>query len=238
MEWADGLELGYYDQQLSGLDPSATIIEEIRSLDMKPTDGELRSYLAMFLFSGDDVFKKVESLSGGEKSRLALAKLIYEGPALLALDEPTNHLDIASREALESALLEYPGTILFVTHDRYLARKIATHLMYIEDQRAYTLEGRPASRPLAETAAASQPVSAAPGSGMSKNRRDKLQSTVKQIEENISQLETELKNLEDGFANPDPAMNWESAHRRHAAIREELEKLYTELSSQWEQMGL
>jgi ATP-binding cassette subfamily F protein 3 len=249
MEWADALELGYYDQQLSGLDPNATIIEEIRSLDMKPTDGELRSYLAMFLFSGDDVFKKVESLSGGEKSRLALAKLIYEGPALLALDEPTNHLDIASREALESALLEYPGTILFVTHDRYLARKIATHLMYIEDQRAYTfdrlsafeewlMEGKSTGQPMADAAAAMQPASSAPASGMSKNRRDKLQSAVKQIEENISQLETELKNLEEGFANPDPAMNWESAHRRHAAIREELENLYTELSSHWEQMGL
>jgi ATP-binding cassette subfamily F protein 3 len=249
MEWADGLELGYYDQQLSGLDPNATIIEEIRSLDMKPTDGELRSYLAMFLFSGDDVFKKVESLSGGEKSRLALAKIIFEGPALLALDEPTNHLDIASREALESALLEYPGTILFVTHDRYLARKIATHLMYIEDQRAYTfdrlsafeewlMDGRPAAQPLAETAAVAQPASAAPVSSMSKNRRDKLQTAVKQIEENISRLETELKNLEEGFASPDPAMDWESAHRRHAGIREELEVLYTELASQWEQMGL
>jgi ATP-binding cassette subfamily F protein 3 len=250
MEWSDGLELGYYDQQLSGLDPNATIIEEIRSLDMKPTDGELRSYLAMFLFSGEDVFKKVESLSGGEKSRLALAKLIYEGPALLALDEPTNHLDIASREALESALLEYPGTILFVTHDRYLARKIATHLMYIEDQRAYTFdrlsafeewlaEGRSAGRSLADTATVSLSASAAPVvSGMSKNRRDKLQNTVKQIEESISKLEAELKNLEDGFAKPDPAMNWESAHRRHAAVRDELEKLYTELASQWEQMGL
>ena len=248
MEWADGLELGYYDQQLSGLDPTATIIEEIRSLDMKPTDGELRSYLAMFLFSGDDVFKKIDSLSGGEKSRLALAKLIYEGPALLALDEPTNHLDIASREALESALLEYPGTILFVTHDRYLARKIATHLMYIEDQRAYTfdrlsafeewlMEGRRAGQPIVEMAAATQPASATPAGGMSKNRRDKLQTSVKQIEENISRLETELKSLEDGFANPDPAMNWESAHRRHAAIREELEKLYSELAGQWEQMG-
>jgi ATP-binding cassette subfamily F protein 3 len=192
----------------------------------------------------------VESLSGGEKSRLALAKLIYEGPALLALDEPTNHLDIASREALESALLEYPGTILFVTHDRYLARKIATHLMYIEDRQAYTfdrlsafeewlMEGKQAGRSLAESAPVSPPASAATVvSGMSKNRRDKLQNTVKQIEENISKLETELKNLEEGFANPDPRMNWESAHRRHAAVRDELEKLYTELADQWEQMGL
>jgi ATP-binding cassette, subfamily F, member 3 len=259
MEWSENLELGYYDQQLSGLDPASTILEEIRSLDMKPTDGELRSYLAMFLFSGEDIFKKVESLSGGEKSRLALAKLIYEGPALLALDEPTNHLDIVSREALESALLEYPGTILFVTHDRYLAKKIATHLMYIEGQKAYTfdrlsafeewlvegktegkLEGKPVAQPAAEAAAAAPRTSGQAGqaTAMSKNRRDKLQNEVKQIEENISRLEAELKNLEEGFANPDPTLNWEAAHRRHAAIREELETLYATLADQWEQMGL
>ena len=253
MEWSENLELGYYDQQLSGLDPAATILEEIRSLDMKPTDGELRSYLAMFLFSGDDIFKKVESLSGGEKSRLALAKLIYEGPALLALDEPTNHLDIASREALESALLEYPGTILFVTHDRYLAKKIATHLMYIEGGKAYTFDrlsafeewlmegktdGKPASQLAAEATAAASRTPTGPAPAMSKNRRDKLQNEVKQIEENISQLEAELKNLEEGFANPDPALNWEAAHRRHAAIGAELETLYATLSDQWEQMGL
>jgi exonuclease VII small subunit len=100
------------------------------------------------------------------------------------------------------------------------------------------MEGRPASQLLVETAAATQPASTAPVSSMSKNRRDKLQTSVKQIEENISQLEAELKNLEEGFANPDPAMNWESAHRRHAAIRQELEKLYSDLASQWEQMGL
>jgi len=249
MEWAEGLELGYYDQQLSGLNPSATILEEIRSLDMKPTDGELRSYLAMFLFSGDDVLKRVESLSGGEKSRLALAKIIFEGPALLALDEPTNHLDIASREALESALLEYPGTILFVTHDRYLAQKLATHIMYIEDQKAHTfdrlsafeewlMEGRAPARPATAAASAEQQAAAAQAQGMSKNRRDKLQNAVKQIEENISQLETELKNLEEGFANPDPEMNWQSAQRRHATIKEELDTLYATLAEQWEQMGL
>src|SRR5207248_6257239 len=90
--------------------------------------------------NGEDVFKSVGALSGGEKSRLTLARIIYAGPQLLALDEPTNHLDIASREALETALMEYPGTILFVTHDRYLVQKIATHLMYIEEGRAYTFD--------------------------------------------------------------------------------------------------
>jgi ATP-binding cassette subfamily F protein 3 len=250
MEWSEGLELGYYDQQLSGLDPNAAIIEEIRSLDMRPTDGELRAYLAMFLFSGEDVFKKVESLSGGEKSRLALAKIIYEGPALLALDEPTNHLDIASREALEGALLEYPGTILFVTHDRYLAEKIATHLLYIEDQRAYTFdrlsafeawlsEGQPRGGVDASLTPSAVPLSAPEKpSAMSKNRRDKLELEVKQLEENISVLETELKVLEAGFANPAPEMNWETAHRRHAEIGAQLEMLYAELAHRWEQAGL
>jgi ATP-binding cassette, subfamily F, member 3 len=254
MEWSEGLELGYYDQQLSGLDPNATIFEEIRNLDSGPTDEQLRAYLAMFLFSGDDVFKKVESLSGGEKSRLALAKLIFEGPALLALDEPTNHLDIASREALESALLEYPGTILFVTHDRYLARKIATHLMYIEDQHAHTFDRlsafeewldqggsnvrQPATppSPLATTGPTDRPA-ANRTSGMSKNRRDKIQVEAKQIEEKISVLEIELQALEAGFANPDPQLNWETAHRRHAEIKDHLETLYTNLAEQWEQMG-
>ena len=105
-----------------------------------PRDGELRSYLAQFLFSGEDVFNQVRNLSGGEKSRVALAKIIYQAPTILALDEPTNHLDIASREALEAALVDYPGTILFVTHDRYLAQKLATHLLYIEDRTAHVFD--------------------------------------------------------------------------------------------------
>src|SRR6185369_14794818 len=164
LEWNEALDVGYYDQQLQDLNPQSSVLDEIRELDLTATDGELRSYLAQFLFSGEDVFKNVAQLSGGEKSRLMLSRIIYVAPQLLALDEPTNHLDNGSREALETALLEYPGTILFVTHDRYLARKIATHLMYIEDQRAYTfdrlsafeewlMEGRRAGPPIVEMAA-------------------------------------------------------------------------------------
>src|SRR5678815_2961030 len=96
------------------------IRDRIRSLDSTATDGELRSYLAQFLFSGEDVFNKVQNLSGGEKSRVALAKMIYQAPTILALDEPTNHLDIASREALETALMDYPGTILFAVSYTHL----------------------------------------------------------------------------------------------------------------------
>src|SRR5215831_16601929 len=140
LEWNEALDVGYYDQQLQDLDPQLGVLDQIRELDSTASDGELRSYLAQFLFTGEDVFKNVGQLSGGEKSRLTLARIIYVGPQLLALDEPTNHLDIASREALESALVEYPGTILFVTHDRYLVQKIATHLLYIEDGTAHVFD--------------------------------------------------------------------------------------------------
>src|SRR5213083_1891681 len=118
----------------------AVVLDEIRELDSSATDGELRSFLAQFLFNGEDVFKSVAKLSGGEKSRLMLARIIYANPQLLALDEPTNHLDIGSREALEAALMGYPGTILFITHDRYLVEKIATHLLYIEDGKAHVFD--------------------------------------------------------------------------------------------------
>jgi ATP-binding cassette subfamily F protein 3 len=240
LDWSEGTGLGYYDQQLAGLNMNSTVIDEIRELDSTATDGELRSYLAQFLFSGDDVFKKIASLSGGEKSRVALAKLIYESPTILALDEPTNHLDIASREALESALADYPGTILFVTHDRYLAQKIATHLLYLEDQTGYSFDRLSAfeewlegdfgkkSEPGKSEIKASPPA-AAPAA-MSKNRREKLEKDIVQAEGSIALLEAELALLERAFANPDPQFDWKSGQRRHAEIQATLDRLYDELA--------
>ena len=245
LEWSEGLEVGYYDQQLSDLTPDSTPIDEIRELNATATDGELRGYLAQFLFSGEAAFKKVAALSGGEKSRLALAKIIYEGPSLLALDEPTNHLDIVSREALESALSEYPGTILFVTHDRYLAQKIATHLMYIEGGRAHVFDRLSAfeewlnERPAAAKTDASdsaQPEKSAP-LAMSKNRREKLQNEIVDLETRIAATEAEIATLESGFSNPDPQINWESAQRRYAELQQALEGLYTDLSQRWDLMS-
>ena len=238
LDWSEGTGLGYYDQQLADLNMNSTVIDEIRELDSTATDGELRSYLAQFLFSEDDVFKNVRSLSGGEKSRVALAKLIYESPTILALDEPTNHLDIASREALESALTDYPGTILFVTHDRYLAQKIATHLIYLEDGEAHLfdrlsafedwLDGGPEKK--AEPPKAEAKVSAAPlSTNMSKNRREKLEKDIAQTESAIATLEAELGSLEASFANPEPEFDWKAAHRRHAEIQATLDRLYDEL---------
>ena len=135
IKWGTKVQIGYYAQQLDDLDDRNEVIMELRRVALpSATAGELRSFLAKFLFTGDDVYKKVIDLSGGEKGRLALAKLIYSRVNVLVLDEPTNHLDIPSREALEDALDAYQGTILTISHDRYFLDRIATQVLALEGQ--------------------------------------------------------------------------------------------------------
>ena len=135
--WGTGVKYGYYDQRLMMIDDRHTVLEEIRTVASSAiSDGELRGFLGRFLFSGDDVFKPVAALSGGEKGRLALGKLIYSRVNVLLLDEPTNHLDIASCEALEDALNEYDGTIITVSHDRYFLDRIATQILFFGERGA------------------------------------------------------------------------------------------------------
>jgi len=122
------LEIGYFAQAHEGLDPKCTVMEEVELMKPAWLPGQIRDYLGKYLFSGDDVFKKVDVLSGGERGRLALAKLALQDTNLLLLDEPTNHLDIPSQEILQAVLDEYPGTILLVTHDRYLIDALATQI--------------------------------------------------------------------------------------------------------------
>ncbi|MBO7292789.1 MAG: ABC-F family ATP-binding cassette domain-containing protein, partial [Clostridia bacterium] len=123
------VEIGYYDQENRRLTEDATVLEELSMTYPAMTNTELRSALARFLFTGDDVMKRVGDLSGGERARLTLCKLILRSVNLLVLDEPTNHLDIASREALEEALDDFPGTILGVSHDRYFIDRVATRII-------------------------------------------------------------------------------------------------------------
>jgi ATP-binding cassette subfamily F protein 3 len=133
VRWGAKVQSGYYAQQLEDLDDRNEIIMELRRVaPSSATAGELRSFLAKFLFSGDDVYKHVHDLSGGEKGRLALAKLIYSGVNVLVLDEPTNHLDIPSREALEKALEAYEGTIITISHDRYFLDRVATQILALD----------------------------------------------------------------------------------------------------------
>jgi ATP-binding cassette, subfamily F, member 3 len=251
LEWNEALDVGYYDQQLQDLNLQATVLDQIRELDLTATDGELRSYLAHFLFSGEDVFKTVGQLSGGEKSRLTLARIIYVEPQLLALDEPTNHLDIASREALESALVEYPGTILFVTHDRYLVQKIATHLIYVEGGRSHVFDrlsafeewlasaggtnGQPTARGITPPPTMGDNMSRS--TPLSKNKREQLEKQVADLERKIASVEKEIAELELCFQNPATGTDWETTHRRYAELKVVLDSLYGELASRWELMG-
>ncbi|MFQ5414005.1 MAG: ABC-F family ATP-binding cassette domain-containing protein, partial [Phycisphaerae bacterium] len=123
--------VGYYAQQAPDIDTHQTIVDRIRSVRSDMTDHDARSYLARFLFTGDDAFKTLRSLSGGERSRVRLAVLMLEQPDLLVLDEPTNHLDIPSREVLEAALVDFPGAIIVVSHDRYFLDRVAQRLLVI-----------------------------------------------------------------------------------------------------------
>jgi len=125
------VDAGYYEQQSSDLCGSKTVIAEIRDSYGELSDTEIRNYLAAFLIRGDDVFKKLDNLSGGERARVALLKLMLTKPNLLILDEPTNHLDIGSREALENAIISYPATAIIVSHDRYFINKLATKIYTI-----------------------------------------------------------------------------------------------------------
>ena len=135
------LRIGYYDQQLAGLNLDNTVLDELWELRPKDNPGEVRSYLGRFLFSGDEVFKKVSDLSGGEQSRVALAKLLLANANFLILDEPTNHLDISSKEVLEEALTEFPSTMIIVSHDRYFLDRVVNKILFMEKNKVRLWEG-------------------------------------------------------------------------------------------------
>ena len=126
------IKIGYYDQENRGLDDTKTVFDEMHDEYPEKTDLEIRSTLALFLFGADDIDKRISTLSGGERARLTLAKLILKKVNLLIMDEPTNHLDIGSCEALESALIAFPGTIIAVSHDRYFINKVATRIIELD----------------------------------------------------------------------------------------------------------
>lgn len=128
------IEIGYYDQLQENLNVNNEIIDEIRDSYPTMTNTEIRNALAVFLFRGEEVFKKIDKLSGGERARVELTKLMLKSVNLLIMDEPTNHLDIASREALETALTDYDGTMLMVSHDRYFINKMADRILYLTPQ--------------------------------------------------------------------------------------------------------
>ncbi|MDQ6711074.1 MAG: ABC-F family ATP-binding cassette domain-containing protein [Candidatus Dormibacteraeota bacterium] len=230
----------YYDQHLADLDPNKTVIKELQDAFGLPEE-TLRTFLGRLLFSGDDAFKVIRSLSGGEKSRVALAKLMLDDAGLLLLDEPTNHLDIPAQEMLEDALLEFKGTIVFVSHDRYFIDAIATRLWSVEggmvtthlgnytdfERRRQRLAARGTTPGTPGPPARGKPARAMPALAAGA-------AIGAEVEEQIAEVEQELRELEARLADhqtyDDPSQVAELS-RAHREASERLRALY----EAWEQ---
>ncbi len=208
------LQIGYFAQAHEDLHPEWTLIEEIQGVAPKMLPAEVRDYLAKFLFTGDDVFKQVKLLSGGERGRLAMACLALTGANLLLLDEPTNHLDLPSQEVLQNVLADFGGTILLVSHDRYLIDALATQIWEVAPA-ARTLnvfEGTysefRAARQQSDAAVTIKNSSASlqrekkERSGLSKDQQRKLNERLSTLESEVNMLEQHLKSIETQLENP------------------------------------
>lgn len=198
------VEVGYYDQTQSKLTPSNTVLDELWN-DFKLTpEVEIRNRLGAFLFSGDDVKKSVGMLSGGEKARLLLAKLSMENNNFLILDEPTNHLDIDSKEVLENALIDFDGTLLFVSHDRYFINRVATHVLELSENGSTLYLGdydyyveKKATAEMSQTEEASTSNQAKEASPVNDYQVQKeSQKEVRKLMRQIESLEAEIEELE------------------------------------------
>lgn len=236
------IDVGYYDQAQGNLDESKTVIDEIWDLHPYMTQTQVRSALAVFLFKGEDVYKPVKGLSGGERARVLLLKLMLSKANLLILDEPTNHLDIGSCEALENALLGYDGTLFVVSHDRYLINKLADKIYYLDptgttlylgNYDAY-LEARQQKEAAAE-AAASLEATAKPNAYRQKKERAseirKKKAALSKCERDIEATELEIEALNEKLLDPEIASDYEQTldiTNQIAACKEQSDALMNE----------
>ena len=245
------VQIGYYDQEHHVLHAEKTIFEEISDTYPTLTETQIRNMLAAFLFTGDDVFKVISSLSGGERGRVSLAKLMLSEANFLILDEPTNHLDIASKEILEEALNSYTGTVLYVSHDRYFINQTATRILDLTNQSVvnyigdydYYLEKKDLLTPAVSTAASEDAPAQVSESKLSwqeqkeeQARLRKRQNDLKKTEERIGVLETrngkidELMMQEEVYTN---SVKCQELAKEKAANEAELEELY----EKWEELA-
>ncbi|MFZ3071005.1 MAG: ABC-F family ATP-binding cassette domain-containing protein [Anaerolineaceae bacterium] len=252
-ELGASLKVGYFAQAHEGLNPENALIEEINTVAPNMLPAEARSYLARYGFSGDEVFAPVDTLSGGERGRLALAKLALSDANLLLLDEPTNHLDLPTQEVLQHVLSEYPGTILLVSHDRYLIDALATQIWEMDpvaevlkvfpgtyseykSAQAAAVQAEPfLTEPLANLPDARELPPANAPKGLSRNQRQQIQKKLNALEAKIHLLESEKTLHETRLANPpaDPRKTAQLAEA-YLQLQEQLEPLLRE----WEELAL
>ena len=219
VKFGANLDVGYYDQEQQQLHADKTVLEEVWDDHPEVPEKDIRSLLGSFLFVGDDVYKVVHELSGGEKARLELTKLSFQPINFLILDEPTNHLDIDSREVLESAINEFPGTVLFVSHDRYFINQVATDILdmrkdgikhYEGDYDDYLATVAKAATPNPASSAQSSPAASQGKQSYQQSKdqqraRRKLQRKVDDLEKQMAQLEGQQTAIEAEMSKPEVA---------------------------------
>ncbi|MGF0112603.1 ABC-F family ATP-binding cassette domain-containing protein [Streptococcus sp. SGI.013] len=251
LRYGANVEMGYYDQTQANLTPSNTVLDELWNSFSTVPEVEIRRRLGAFLFSGDDVKKSVSMLSGGERARLLLAKLSMENNNFLVLDEPTNHLDIDSKEVLENALINFDGTLLFVSHDRYFINRVATKVLELSETGStlylgdydYYIEKKAELEALRELdTAETNPVSLAAAPDASNdyqvqkaNQKEyrKLQRRLSEIEARIEVIEVEMTKLEQEMALTNQADELMSMQAQLDQFIEEQEGLLSE----WEELA-
>ena len=251
IRYGTNVQLGYYDQDLAKLSTNRTVLREIWDEWPLMNEKDVRTVLGRFLFSGEDVDKIVHDLSGGEKARLTLAKLMLEKNNVLILDEPTNHLDLDSKEVLENALIDFPGTLIFVSHDRYFINRIATKVVELSNEGSFEYLGDydyyvEKKEELAEIAAEKEaaliktkpiiqkevPTSNQAIDKETKKKERKIQRQIEDIEQIMSDLETTIAKLEEELCNPDVFSNHEKALIIQTQLDEEKVK-HEEYELQW-----
>lgn len=252
IKWGANVRIGYYDQEQTGLNPNNTVLEEVWSAYSHLEEARIRTVLGNFLFSGEDVLKKIGSLSGGEKARVALAKLMLLKANVLILDEPTNHLDLFSKEVLESALIDYEGTLLFISHDRYFLNKMAERIVelsssgtnhflgnydeYLEKKNEIaelTAERQQslATDKFGKSAAAVEKTTDFEAGKQAKRDERAKQRKLEQLERDIARLEEEIATVEEELAQPEVYNNYVIVQEKQALLEEKksaLQQAYEE----------
>ncbi len=234
------VKIGYFDQNIDKLHSEKTVLDEVWDMYRFMTETEIRSALAMFLFRGEDVFKKVSLLSGGERAKISLLKIMLSKPNFLILDEPTNHLDIISREVLESALTDFNGTLLVVSHDRYFINKLATKVVHLTHDGAVNIDGNYDTylefRDNQKTAEKST-IEKKPTVNEYKLKKEKAsierkrKTRIAKLEIEITEKETEILETEAVLALPETTANYEELLK----VTELLNNLKTELDNMYEE---
>ncbi len=229
--------VGYFDQQLETLNPHNSIYEEFSETFKDATDLQIRSFLANFMFYQDDVDKKISVLSGGEKVRLELAKVIFENPNFLILDEPTNHLDILSKMKLEELLINYKGTVLFVSHDRYFVSKIAKSLLVFGDRETnYFNLNYEEYLELKKANQEDEVILVSEKPKIVKTLNKEQNKNIKRLEKDINNKENKIKELKESLFEPDVYSDYKKVNDINNTILE-LESELVKLMEEWEKLA-